>query len=190
MTTTTRRNIVIIGSSTGGMRMLQRIICDLPKLDAAVVIVQHMPASINDSVREILDRGSEMNVSVAEDGQRLEHGTIYVAPGDMHLQLLFNRRITLFEGEKVNFVRPSVDVTMKSLVKRPNDRFVGIILTGMGRDGAEGIAHIKELGGITMAQDEGSSVIYGMPKEAFETGCVDWVLTPEGIREKLIELLA
>jgi len=104
--------------------------------------------------------------------------------------LVNNRKIRLFSGEKVNFVCPSIDVAMNSVISRPDDRIVGVILTGMGKDGVQGLAYIKHLGGgITLAQDEASSIVYGMPKAAFETGCVDFVLSSEEIRQKLINLV-
>jgi len=99
------------------------------------------------------------------------------------------KKIHLVNSEKVNYVRPSVDVTMNSMQKKPAQQIIGVILTGMGKDGAQGISHIKQIGGITIAEDEKSSIIYGMPKEAFETGNIDFVLTPEEIRDKLIELV-
>lgn len=99
-----------------------------------------------------------------------------------------NRKVRLHDGDKVNFVRPSVDVAMQSMIATARDRIVGIVLTGMGADGAAGIAHIKRIGGTTIAQDERTSIVYGMPKAAFDTGCVDLVLPPEQIREKLVAL--
>jgi two-component system chemotaxis response regulator CheB len=181
--------IVIIGSSAGGPRILRELFTGIPFLDGSIVIVQHMPKFVNESLRDHLNNCTDMMVSVAQDGDRLEKGRVYVAPSEVHLELVNNQRIRLFNGEKVNFARPSVDVTMKSLKNEPRFALIGIILTGMGRDGAEGISHIKNIGGITIAQNEMTCAVYGMPKKAIETGNIDWVLKPDRIKDKLVELM-
>jgi len=180
--------LVMIGSSAGGPRILKEIFHDLPRLNAAVILIQHMPRFINESVREILDELTGMDVRIAEDGDELRKGVVHIAPSEKHLRLIDNRRIVLFDGEKVNFVSPSVDIAMKSVQTKQGQNIVGVILTGMGRDGADGIQHIKKIGGVTIAQNEETSVIFGMPKEAIATGSVDWVLGPGEIRNKLIAL--
>ena len=183
-------NIVMIGVSTGGPIALKRLFAGLPPLDAAFVIVLHIPPGMDYKIARGLDGVASMPVALAEDGEYLHSGRIYLAPGGFHLKLEGNSRIILEEGARVNFVQPSADVAMKSLLKPLKQRqIVGIILTGMGRDGADGIRHIKELGGITFAQDRESSAIYGMPKAAVETGAVDFVLPPLNMGKKLIELL-
>jgi len=182
-------NIIVIGSSTGGPKILKRVLSNLPLLNACIVLVQHMPKFINATLRESLDRETDMNVTLAKEGEILEHGKLYIAPSELHLELIENKEIHLFDGEKVNFVRPSVDVAMKSLQKKTGQHVIGVVLTGMGKDGASGIRHIKQIGGFTIAEDEGSSIVYGMPKAAFETGDVDLVLNPENIKNKLIELV-
>lgn len=161
----------------------------LPALNAGVIVVQHMPKFINDSLRDSLSSVTAMRVAVAGNGDRLESGRVYIAPSEVHLSLVDNRILRLSPGEKVNYVCPSVDVTMKSLKREPGCFFIGVVVTGMGRDGAEGIKYIKKLGGTTIAQDEKTSAIFGMPKEAIQTGSVDFVLAPDAIREKLIELV-
>jgi len=130
-----------------------------------------------------------MEVYIGEDGMCLKNGTIVIAPSEVHLELDHNRTVKLIEGEKVNYVCPAVDVTMKSIQKSPEVNVIGVILTGMGSDGAEGISHIKQLGGMTIAQDEPTSVIYGMPRAAAETGNVDFILSPELIGDKLTQLV-
>jgi two-component system chemotaxis response regulator CheB len=184
------RDIVIIGASTGGVRTIQDILDGLPVLQASIVVVLHMPRFINNSLSEVFGRCTEMEVRVAEEGDLLRDGVIHVAPGDVHLELVSNRRIHLHDGAKVHSVRPSIDVTMLSLVPCTRERLTGIVLTGMGLDGAEGIAHMKRLNARTIAQDEASSIVYGMPKAAYETGCIDLVLSPGEIRAQLIEWLA
>ena len=182
-------NIVIIGSSAGGPRILKKLFTGMPFLNGCILVIQHMPKFVNDSLNSMLDGCTDMTVRIAKDGEKLERGHVYVAPSEIHLELENNRTIRLREGEKVNFVCPSVDVTMKSVKKIPGALLIGIILTGMGKDGAEGIRHIKKMDGITMAQDEKTSVIFSMPREATQTGTVDFILTPDEIREKLVELL-
>jgi two-component system chemotaxis response regulator CheB len=180
-------NLLIIGSSTGGPKILEELVAKLPELRAAILIVQHITACIDKAFVTSLGRVSSLPVKLAVDGDLLQSGQIYVAPGGIHLVLVNNQRVQLRAGEPVNSVRPSIDVTMKSLIK-PTGRLAGVILTGMGRDGAAGIVHMKQLGATTIAQDQATSVIYGMPKAAAETGCVDFVLSTQRIADKLREL--
>lgn len=183
-------NIVMIGVSTGGPIALKRLFAELPPLDAVFVIVLHIPPGMDYRIARSLAAVASMPVTLAEDGEYLHSGRIYLAPGGFHLKLEGNSRIILKEGERVNFVQPSADVAMTSLLKPVKQgRVIGIILTGMGKDGAEGIRHIKAIGGVTIAQDQESSAIYGMPKAAVDTGAVDFVLPPLKIGKKLIELL-
>jgi len=128
-----------------------------------------------------------MTVKLAENGEMIRDGVIYIALSGVHLELNNNRKIRLFKDEKVNFVCPAIDVAMNSIIPWGDDRIIGVILTGMGKDGAQGLFHIKNIGGLTIAQDEESSIVYGMPKAAYETGAVDLVLPPEQIRQKLIQ---
>jgi two-component system chemotaxis response regulator CheB len=183
------RKIIVIGASAGGPRALKWIFTDLPALNASVIVVQHMPKFINDSLRDSLSSVTAMRVTIARDGDLLENGRVYIAPSEVHLNVEDNRIVRLAPGEKVNYVCPSVDVTMKSLTWDLGVFFAGVVVTGMGKDGAEGMKHIKKLGGATIAQDEKTSSIFGMPKEAIQTGSVDFVLAPDAIREKLIELV-
>ncbi|WP_048182087.1 CheB methylesterase domain-containing protein [Methanoculleus sediminis] len=181
-----RRTIVVIGSSTGGARTLEVVFSQFPLVDAAVILVQHMPHSMNSALCRHIEEISFMDVRVPEDGEEIEHGKIYVAPSDVHLKLVENRKICLFNDEKVQYVRPSIDVAMMSLERRGSDRFAGVILSGMGSDGAEGISHIKSIGGTTFAQALRTCAIHYMPRAAFATGRVDQMLPPEGIRENII----
>lgn len=184
-------NIVMIGVSTGGPIALKRLFAELPPLDAAFVIILHIPTGMDYKVARGLDAVASMPAALAEDGEYLRSGQIYLAPGGFHLKLEGNSRIILEEGARVNYVQPSVDVAMKSLLKPLKQRLIiGVVMTGMGKDGAEGIRHIKALGGITIAQDQQSSAIYGMPKAALETGAVDFMSPPKKIGKKLVELLS
>lgn len=178
--------LTIIGSSAGGPRILREIFDHLPHLNGSIIVIQHMPAFINESVCRTLNTCTDMTVKVAEDGEFLRNGTVYIAPSEVHLYLLENERIRLKKGEKVNWVCPSIDVTMKSLIRKPYHKFMGIVLTGMGRDGADGLVYMKSIGAITVAQDAETSIVNGMPKEAAQTGRVDFVLTPDQIKNKLM----
>lgn len=185
-----KHTVVMIGVSTGGPIALKRLFATLPPLDAAFVIVLHIPPGMDYKIASGLDAVASMPVALATDGEYLRSGHIYLAPGGFHLKLEGNSRIILEEGARVNYVQPSVDVAMQSLLKPlQRGRVIGIILTGMGKDGAAGIRHVKEIGGVTMAQDQASSAIYGMPKAAMETGAVDFILPPIKIGKKLTELL-
>lgn len=184
-----KRNIVIIGISTGGPQTLREFFDGLPLLDASIVLVQHMKKCANKSLCETLNSLTEMEVRIACHGETIKPGVVYFAPSEVHLELINNKIIQLVDGPKVCFVRPAVDVTMKSVRKATGDNITGIIMTGMGKDGTEGLSHIKSIGGVTFAQDENTCVIWGMPKAAINTGNVDYILSPEGIRNKLISQL-
>jgi len=183
------KNLVVIGVSTGGPMTLKALFGDLPPLNAAFLVVLHISPEMDYRIAQGLAASSAMPAQLAQDGCYLKPGEIYLAPGGCHLKLDGNQRIVLTEGPRVNYVQPSVDVTMLSLNRHKSGELVGVILTGMGRDGAQGLKHIKDLGGTTMAQDQKSSVIYGMPKAALETGAVDYVLPPRGIAAKLVEIV-
>jgi two-component system chemotaxis response regulator CheB len=181
-------NLIVIGSSTGGPKILRRLFDGMPALQAAVVVVQHMPEFVNDSLCRTIAGQTDMDVTLATDGLRLETSHVYVAPSDIHLKLRNNRAIMLARGEKVNFVRPAIDIAMQS-IRKDDARKFAVVLTGMGKDGAEGLRHMKQIGATTFAQDRETSVIYGMPKAAAETGCVDHVADPESIRDSLVKFL-
>ncbi len=161
----------------------------LPLLDASIVLVQHMIKCANKSLCETLNSLTAMKVKIACHEESMKPGVVYFAPSEVHLELMNNKIIQLVDGPKVCFVRPAVDVTMKSVIKANGDNITGIIMTGMGKDGTEGLSHIKSIGGVTFAQDENTSVIWGMPKAAINTGKVDYVLSPKDIRNKLISEL-
>jgi two-component system chemotaxis response regulator CheB len=183
-----RRNLLIIGSSTGGPSALQRLFHVLDPLEGAIVVVQHLPEYITDSIADALTRQSQWTFEVAQTGMSLDHGRAFLAPGGKHLTIQPDRKLNLSDGAEVNFVKPSVDVTMLSIQAGVFDRIVAVILTGMGRDGAEGIVHLKKMGAITMAQNSESCSVFGMPKMAIETNHVDFILTPESIAYKINEI--
>ena len=183
------QNLVMIGASAGGPRVLREIFDGMPRLNAGVVLVQHMPGFIAGLMIKKIGQNSGMRFRIAENGDALENGSVYLAPCGVHLELEKNHLVRLSRRDKVNYVCPSVDVAMRSLEAAPDVFPVGVLLTGMGNDGVYGMIHIKNLNGVTIAQDEKSCAIFGMPKEAISTGRVDWVLNPAQIRDKLIELV-
>lgn len=172
---------LIIGSSTGGPKMVERILSELPlDADLRILVVQHMPEGFTGRFAERIDARSDYDVCEASDGDRIAGGEALVAAGGSHMRVKNYRngrlRVTLTDDPPVNSVRPAVDVTMETAATAIDDPLVGAILTGMGDDGADGICRIKDVGGHTLAQDEDTSAVYGMPKRAAETGCVDSVL--------------
>jgi len=181
-------DLVIIGSSTGGLKVLEELFPHLPVIRAAVLIVQHITPVVDHSFAGSLQRVSPMPVRLARHGDALTPGEVLLAPGGVHLTLSDNSTIHLAPGEKVNSVCPSIDVTMLSVTPFRGRRGAGVILTGMGRDGADGIVHLKRCGAVTIAQDRSTSVIYGMPRAAAETGMIDFILPTRLIAEKLAEL--
>jgi two-component system chemotaxis response regulator CheB len=166
--------IIGIGASTGGVEALIRIISEFPKNCPPTVISQHMPATFTKSFAQRLNKLSQAEVTEAVDGAPLVSGHVYLAPGNHHLEVTKSAvpRCRLSDADRVNGHRPSVDVMFKSLAHNAGERAIGVILTGMGRDGAEGLLGLRRTGAMTLGQDESSSVVYGMPKVAFEIGAV------------------
>lgn len=180
---------LVIGTSTGGPKALVALIEKFPTpINMPIFIVQHMPKGFTLSFAERLDRITSLKVVEAADNMRIENGTIYIAPGDFHMRLE-NGRIKLSQEEKVHGVRPAVDYLFQSAAEIYKDRLVGVILTGMGRDGTNGMRYIKRSGGSTIAQDEASSVVFGMPGSAIENKVVDEVLSLEDISKTLNKIL-
>ncbi|WP_254763474.1 chemotaxis-specific protein-glutamate methyltransferase CheB [Natrinema marinum] len=183
---------VVIGASTGGPKIVERLFDRLPAaLEAKVLVVQHMPAGFTARLAERLDERSAYDVTEATDRQRLESGEVAVAPGGHHLEVVSNvgdgLRLRLDDGERVHGVRPAIDVTMESAAKRVSDALCGVVLTGMGRDGAAGIEAIKAAGGHTIAQDEATSPVFGIPCQAIETGCVDTIVPADGVADAIVD---
>jgi two-component system chemotaxis response regulator CheB len=169
--------VCVIGVSTGGPAALSEVIPALPAdLRLAVVVVQHMPAGFTGPFAERLDAASKVSVREAEAGERPQAGEVLIAPGNRHLEFDDKGLITLNEGPLVNGCRPAADVTMKSAAKVFGRRCLAVVMTGMGKDGAAGALAIKHVDGKTCAQDQPTSVIYGMPKAAVELGAIDEVV--------------
>jgi two-component system chemotaxis response regulator CheB len=163
--------LLAIGCSTGGPRALMEVVPHLPgNLPAAVVIVQHMPAGFTRSLAERLDSASALHVKEAEDGDQAAPGLALLAPGGRHMTLHPDGRVLLTDAAPVHGVRPSVDVLFRTLPAVAGGRCVGVILTGMGSDGADGAAAIRESGGRIVAEDASTTVVYGMPRAVAERG--------------------
>jgi two-component system, chemotaxis family, protein-glutamate methylesterase/glutaminase len=170
-----RIEVVAIGTSTGGPTALQAIIPRLPEsLASPIVVVQHMPVGFTRSLAERLNARSLLGVREAEDGEVLEPGRVYIAPAGVHMKVRRrgNVRVWLDEEPRSALHRPSVDVLMTSVAHVFGSRAMGVVLTGMGSDGVEGMRAIHGAGGITLAESEETAVIYGMPKSAVEAGVV------------------
>lgn len=167
--------IIAIGASTGGPIALKSVICSLPKEMPPILIAQHMPKFFITSFANHLDQMSKLRVVEAQDNEEIKAGTVYIAPGDRHLEIkkmggsYFTK---LTEDAPVHFQRPAVENLMNSMAKAVGKNGIGVILTGMGKDGARGLLNMKKSGAYTIGQDEESSIVYGMPKEAYELGAV------------------
>ena len=173
---TTTEQIVCIGASTGGVEAIREVVTALPANFPAVMITQHMPGTFTTSFANRLNVMSRISVCEAQQSQRVLPGHVYIAPGEQHLELArsgANYICKLTNDAPVSGHRPSVDVLMTSAAKVAGDNVIGVILTGMGRDGAEGMLHLRKAGAFTIGQDEASSVVYGMPRVAFETGGIE-----------------
>jgi two-component system chemotaxis response regulator CheB len=168
--------LCVIGISTGGPAALSELVPALvPDLRIAVIIVQHMPAGFTGPLAERLDAASRIEVREAHPGDRPLPGMVLIAPGDRHLELDDRGLVTLTDGPLVNGCRPAADVTMMSAARVYGRRALAVVMTGMGKDGAAGALAIKRADGKTLAQDQASSVIYGMPKAAIDLGAIDEV---------------
>jgi two-component system chemotaxis response regulator CheB len=170
-----RERIIAIGASTGGTDATADIIKRLPDDLPGILIVQHMPSGFTKMYAQRLNSLTGIRVSEAKDGDRVERGTALIAPGGLHLLLKKDSKgyyVTCVRGERVNGHCPSVGVLFDSVAKTAGPAAIGVLLTGMGRDGAEGLLHMKNKGAYTIGQDESTCVVYGMPREAFETGAV------------------
>lgn len=168
--------IIAIGASTGGTEAIYNVLKHLPGSIPGIVIVQHIPPDFSRMFAERLNNSTALKVKEARTGDYLEKGQVLVAPGDRHMKIKKvggKYRTECFEGDKVNGHCPSVDVLFESVAKEAGHQAIGIILTGMGYDGAKGLLSMRRKGARTIGQDEGSSVVYGMPKVAFNIGAVE-----------------
>jgi two-component system chemotaxis response regulator CheB len=183
--------VVAIGASTGGVEALSYIIQRLPADFPATLVTQHMPEFFTSSFAQRLDKLAAVTVMEAPNANRALPGHVYIAPGNRHLRLTrsgANYVCTLSDEAPVSNHRPSVDVLFSSVAKFAAHNAVGVILTGMGKDGAQGLASMRQAGARTIGQDEQTCVVYGMPKVAFEVGGVETQLSLENIPEGILEL--
>jgi len=182
---TTKRyenRVVAIGASTGGPDALSHFLSAMPADCPPIVVVQHMPAMFTKAFAERLNRDCAIRVKEAEHGDALEPGRALIAPGGLHMEVIHRRgrlQVAISDGPLVSRHRPSVDVLFRSVAYAAGAQAIGIIMTGMGNDGEEGMALLKAAGAQTLAQDEASCVVFGMPKEAIGRGCVDHILPLE-----------
>jgi len=182
--------LIAIGASTGGTEALREILQRLPREAPPILIVQHMPEMFTRMFAKRLDEQCRIEVSEAVDREKLQPGHAYIAPGNWHLAVRrsgkgFEARVD--QGPLVNRHRPAVDVLFDSAAAAAAEGTTAIILTGMGGDGAAGIRRIKAAGGYTLAQDEASCVVFGMPKTAIEAGGVDRVVPLAGLAERIMQ---
>lgn len=189
--TRTTNKVIAIGASTGGTQALQSVLTQLPANAPGIVIVQHMPEHFTRAFAERLDGICALHVKEAEDGDSVIPGKALVAPGNFHLLLERSGAqyfVSVRRGPLVGRHRPSVNVLFKSVATYAGANAVGVILTGMGSDGADGLKIMKDHGAQTIGQDEASCVVYGMPKEAAKRGAVDHVCALNDIPEKILAL--
>ena len=184
--------LIAIGASTGGTEALFQVLKGLPPTLPGIVIVQHIPPVFSKMFAERLNQQTEIKAKEAQTGDIIEPSHAYIAPGDQHMRITKTGdyyRIECFQGERVNGHCPSVDVLFQSVAKVAGHDALGVILTGMGRDGASGLLAMRQKGARTIGQDEGSSIVYGMPKVAYDIGAVEMQLPLDKIPEKIISLL-
>jgi two-component system chemotaxis response regulator CheB len=185
----TTNKIFAIGASTGGVQALAQVLSALPSNAPGTLVVQHMPARFTTSFAEHLNNECQVNVKEAQDGDRVIPGRILIAPGGFHMSLQrsgANYYVSVKDGPPVCRQKPSVEVMFHSVAKYAGANAIGAILTGMGNDGAEGLLNMRKNGAHTIAQDEESCIVFGMPKEAIERGAAEKVVSLSNIAQTLI----
>ena len=188
----TTRKVIVIGASTGGTEALKFILTRMPPNIPGIVVVQHMPAQFTAAFAERLNSICQIEVREAKNNDSVINGTCLIAPGNYHTLLRRSGaryHVEVKEGPMVHHQRPAVDVLFKSTAKYVGANAIGCILTGMGADGAEGLKEMKEAGARTIAQDEETCVVFGMPKEAIKLGAVDKVLPLQHIPSEIIKMV-
>lgn len=188
---TTTNKIIAIGASTGGTEAIKTVLTALPPNSPGIVIVQHMPAQFTTSFAERLDSLSQITVKEAKDGDLVVNGQALLAPGNYHMLMKRSGAryyVQIKQGPLVHHQRPAVDVLFRSVARSAGGNAVGIILTGMGADGAAGLLEMKQAGAWTIAQDEESCVVFGMPKEAIKLGAVEKVAHIRSVAATALEM--
>ena len=184
------RKVIVIGSSTGGTEAIREVLQTMPENCPPILLAQHIPAAFSASLAQRLDSKCKIKVQEATTGLRLEPGNAYLAPGDIHLEIKERggHLVTFLNDiEKVNGHKPSVDVLFQSAVKYVGKSLVGVILTGMGNDGAQGLKDVLDAGGMTFAQDEATSVVWGMPGSAVRLNAAQKILPIQKISRALLD---
>lgn len=182
--------VVVIGASTGGPRALQKVLSGLPAdLSAAVAVVQHMPPGFTRSLAQRLNDLSGLTVQEASEGDRLALGMVLLAPGDFHLKFQPGKKIGLDHGPRRNHVRPAVDVAMESAAELYNSAVIGVVLTGMGSDGAAGAGCIKQAGGQVIAEHKSTTVVYGMPRSVVEADLADKIVPLPDVASAIVKMV-
>ena len=185
------RTVIAIGASTGGTEAIREVLVEMPEWSPGIVIVQHIPAVFSTAFANRLNDLCRVRVKEAQDGDRVLPGHVLVAPGNFHMTLVKRGgeyRVAVQDGERVCYQRPSVDVLFQSVAEVAGSDAIGAILTGMGSDGAHGLLGMKRAGARTVAQDEASCVVFGMPREAILLGAVDRVMPLRRIAGELMAL--
>ncbi|MCF8070552.1 MAG: chemotaxis response regulator protein-glutamate methylesterase [Desulfobacterales bacterium] len=188
----TTNKIIAIGASTGGTEALRNVLERMPPSSPGIVVVQHMPAKFTTSFAERLDSLCEMHVKEAEDGDTVTNGKVLIAPGNYHMLLKRSGAryyVNVKTGPLIHHQRPAVDVLFNSVSKYAGANALGIILTGMGADGADGLLRMKEAGAKTIAQDKDSCVVFGMPREAIKRGAADKIVNIDMIAQTALNMI-
>lgn len=188
----TTDKLIALGASTGGTEAIKAVIRTLPATTPAIVVSQHLPLAFSESFARHVDQASEMTACIASDRQPICSGTVYIAPGDQHLMIAKSGDhyvCRLDDGPNVNRHKPAVDVMFRSIAQNVGSNAIGILLTGMGADGAKGMKEMHEVGSSTIIQDENTSVVWGMPGAAFKLGCADHVVPLSRVAETLLGLI-
>jgi two-component system chemotaxis response regulator CheB len=190
--TTSTNKIIAIGASTGGTEAIKTVLTGMPPNSPGIVIVQHMPANFTTSFAERLNSLSRISVKEANDGDSVVNGQALLAPGNFHMLLKRSGAryyVQVKKGPLVHHQRPAADVLFRSVANYAGANAVGIILTGMGSDGASGLLEMKKAGARTVAQDEKSCVVFGMPKEAIKIGAADKVVSLRNVTKTALEMI-
>lgn len=188
----TSNKVIAIGASTGGTEALKNVLTKMPPNSPGIVIVQHMPANFTTAFAARLNDLSQISVKEAQDNDSVTPGTALLAPGNFHMILRRSGAryyVEVKTGPMVHHQRPAVDVLFKSTAKYAGANAIGVILTGMGADGAEGLLEMKNAGASTIAQDEKSCIVFGMPKEAIKLGAADKVVSLEKIASEIVKMV-
>lgn len=191
LTKTEKIEAIVLGASTGGPKALYNVITKLPAdLGVPVFVVLHMPVGFTKAFAERLNENSALTVVEATNGMNIEKNKVYVAQAGFHMEIMENKKIGLNSEPSIWGVRPAVDILFKSASNVYGKHLISVVLTGMGKDGAEGTKEIKRNGGITISEDKSTCVIYGMPKATFETGMVDMVMPLDQISKTIVKIVS